>query len=218
MHSGIEPPRGVWWKPAHRSERVWVAIAFFWCMILFAMMPLWHWKGGQNPSGIRSKVDPQAFFDRTQEFIETYRVGEDQGIPIVEPPPGADVYLLGQMWKWTPILRLETDTEYTLHLSSYDLNHGFALYPLNINFQVVPGYDYGLRIMAREPGDYRIICNEFCGAGHHLMLGRVIVEERGAGAGRTAGGPVTALVGPEPIAAGEPTGRDVISVSEGGDR
>lgn len=177
MHTGLEPPRGVWWKPAHRSEKVWVAIAFAWCMVLFAMMPLWHWKGGQNPSGIRSRVDPDDFRVRTQEFIEQYQVGTDRGMPIVEPPPGSDIYLQARMWAWEPILRLRTDTEYTLHLSSLDLNHGFALYPLNINFQVVPGYDYALRITAREAGDFRIICNEYCGAGHHLMLGRIIVEE-----------------------------------------
>lgn len=177
MHTGLEPPKGVWWKPAHKSEKVWVAIAFAWCMVLFAMMPLWHWKGGQNPSGIRSKVDPTDFQARTQEFSQQYQVGTDQGIAIVEPPPGSDVYLLGRMWAWEPILRLRANTEYTLHLSSLDLNHGFALYPLNINFQVVPGYDYGLRILAKEAGEYRIICNEYCGAGHHLMLGRVIVVD-----------------------------------------
>ena len=182
MHTGLEPPKGVWWKPAHKNEKVWVAIAFAWCLVLFAMMPLWHWKGGQNPSGIRSKVDPQAFLARTQEFIAQYQVGEDQNIPIVEPPPGSDVYLYGRMWAWEPILRLRANTEYTLHLSSLDLNHGFALYPLNINFQVVPGYDYGLKILAKEAGEFRIICNEYCGAGHHLMLGRVIVTDGPASA------------------------------------
>ena len=61
-HTGLDSPRGNWWKPAHKAEKVWVGIAFAWCMVLFAMMPLWHWKGGQNPSGIRrrmsSKPDP----------------------------------------------------------------------------------------------------------------------------------------------------------------
>jgi cytochrome c oxidase subunit 2 len=42
---------------------------------------------------------------------------------------------------------------------------------------VVPGYDYGLRMTPTEAGDFRIICNEFCGIGHHLMLGRVIVVD-----------------------------------------
>jgi cytochrome c oxidase subunit II len=178
--TGIESVGGVWWKPAHRTEKVWIAIAFAWCMILFAMMPLWHIRGGQNPAGIRHRVDPADFRERTNEFIAAYQVGMDQGIPVVQPPPGSDVYLMGMMWQWRPILRLEAGAEYILHLSSMDINHGFNLYPFNINFQVVPGYDYGLRIVPSEPGDFRIVCNEFCGVGHHTMVGRIIVVEPGA--------------------------------------
>jgi cytochrome c oxidase subunit 2 len=46
-----------------------------------------------------------------------------------------------------------------------------------VNFQVVPGYDYGLRVSPNASGDFRIICNEFCGIGHHTMVGRVIVVD-----------------------------------------
>jgi cytochrome c oxidase subunit 2 len=173
--SGLLPARGVWWRPANRQERLWVGIAFGWCMVLFAMMPLWHFKGGQNPTGIRSKVEPAAFGERVLRFVEEYQVGEDNGIPLVAPPPGADVYLLGQMWRWYPALQLEEGKTYTFHLSALDVNHGFGLYPANINIQVVPGYDYGLRITPNQPGEYRIVCNEFCGIGHHNMLGRIVV-------------------------------------------
>lgn len=187
-HTGIESPRGVWWRPAHRTERVWVAVAFAWCMVLFAMMPIWHLKGGQNPTGIRHRVDPQKFQARVEEFIAAYKVGEDRGIPIVEPPPGSDIYLLGRMWSWVPILKLREGATYTLHLSSLDVNHGFNLYPFNVNFQVVPGYDYGLRVTPTEAGDFRIVCNEFCGIGHHLMLGRVIVVDEDAPVAARTGG------------------------------
>ena len=176
-HTGLESPRGTWWKPAHKSERTWVAIAFGWCMVLFAMMPLWQVKGGQNPSGIRRKVEPAAFYARTQEFITQYQIGDDRGMPIVAPPPGSDIYLTAMSFQWTPILQLEQGKEYILHLSSLDVNHGFSLYPINVNFQVVPGYDYGLRVTPTAAGDFRIICNEFCGIGHHTMVGRVIVVD-----------------------------------------
>lgn len=176
-HTGIESPRGVWWKPAHKTEKLWLGIAFAWCMVLFAMMPFWHLKGGQNPSGIRRKVEPAAFFARTQEFIKQYQVGTDRGMPIVEPPPGSDVYLTAMSFQWTPILKLRKGAEYVLHLSALDVNHGFNLYPVNVNFQVVPGYDYGLRVTPTEAGDFRIVCNEFCGIGHHAMVGRVIVTD-----------------------------------------
>ena len=186
--TGVESPRGVWWKPAHGAEKVWFGIAFAWCMVLFAMMPLWHWKGGQNPSGIRSRVEPEAYAARVQSFIADYRVGEEAGFPIVEPPAGSDIYLQARMWNWTPILKLRKGTEYTLHLSSLDVNHGFALYPINVNFQVVPGYDYGLRVTPSEAGEFNLICNEFCGIGHHTMVGKVIVVDGAAASTGSAPG------------------------------
>lgn len=175
MHTGLHSPTGSWWVPAHKAEKIWFLLAFAWCMVLFAMMPLWHWKGGQNASGIRRKVDPAVFEARVNQFVADYKVGELNGYPVVEPPAGSDVYLIGRMWNWYPILKLKKGVEYTLHLSSKDVNHGFSLYPVNINFQVVPGYDYGLKIVPTQAGDFGIICNEFCGVGHHMMLGKVIV-------------------------------------------
>ncbi len=177
VHTGLEPVPGVWWKPAHKAEKVWVAIAFVWCLVLFAMMPLWHLKGGQNPSGIRRKVEPSAFYARTTEFAAEYQIGSDRGIPIVQPPPGADIYLAALTYSWYPILQLEVGKEYILHISSRDVNHGFSLWPLNVNFQIVPGYDYALRVTPSAVGDFRIICNEFCGIGHHMMVGRLIVVD-----------------------------------------
>lgn len=177
MHSALVSPKGIWWVPAGKQERFWVTIAFGWCMILFAMMPLWHFKGGQNPSGIRSRVEPEKYQERVNRMVQEFKVGEEKGFPIVAPPAGSDVYLMARMWSWFPILKLKKGVEYTLHLSSLDLNHGFSLFPVNLNFQVIPGYDYGLRITPNKSGDFKIICNEFCGIGHHLMVGKVIVED-----------------------------------------
>ena len=64
-----------------------------------------------------------------------------------------------------------------------------------------PGYDYGLRVTPNAPGDYRIICNEFCGIGHHIMVGKVIVEDRQVAAA-TPGG--TAMTSSASAAAGLP--------------
>ena len=177
MHSSLISPKGNWWKPVGKQEKRWITIAFIWCMILFAMMPLWYMKGGQNPSGERSRVDPMAFYERTERFVEEYQIGELNGYPVVEAPPGSDLYLMGNTWSWYPVLQLKKGATYTLHLSSMDLNHGFNLYPVNVNFQVVPGYDYALKVTPTESGEFSIICNEFCGIGHHLMVGKILVTE-----------------------------------------
>ena len=176
MHSGIISPKGNWWVPAGKQEKMWVTIAFVWCMVLFAMMPFWHLKGGQNPTGIRSKVSAADFSARVDRFVQEYKVGEEKGIPIVEAPPGSDIYMLGRMWQWYPILKLKEGATYTLHLSALDLNHGFNLIPVNVNFQIVPGYDYALKVVPNTSGTFMVVCNEFCGIGHHTMVGKVIVE------------------------------------------
>ena len=197
--TGIEPPERIWWKKVGRHEKVWVWIAFAWCMVLFAMMPVWHLRGGQNPSGIRYRVAPADYQARVMEFVQEYQVGTDNGLPVVEPPPGSDVYLQASQFAWIPVVRLRQGAEYTLHLSSLDVNHGFSLYPLNINFQVVPGYDYGLRIVPNQTGEFHVMCNEFCGIGHHLMVGKIIVVADDAAAdeqdatGAAADAPASAL-------------------------
>lgn len=177
MHSAMIPPEGIWWKPVHKQEKLWIRLAFIWCMILFAMMPLWHIKGGQNPAGVRTYMKPSDFDTLVSRFVEDYQIGEEKGFPIVEPPPGGDIYLKGLMWSWYPIVKLKKGTSYTMHLSSMDVNHGFSLYPVRLNFQLLPGYDYALNVTPNASGEFKILCNEFCGIGHHFMVGKVIVED-----------------------------------------
>jgi cytochrome c oxidase subunit 2 len=174
---GIHPPPANWFHAPSGAERAWIGIALAWCLVLFAMMPYWHLRGKQNSTGEGYAVQPAAFFERVERFVQAHKVGEEQGVPVVQPAPGSDVYLLGQMWRWYPILKLKKDQTYRLHVSSLDLQHGFSLQPMNMNFQILPGYDHVLTITPTLAGDYRVICNEFCGIGHHLMVGKILVEE-----------------------------------------
>lgn len=172
----IAPPR-VWWRPLGRFERSWLLLAFVWCIFLTAMMPLWLFLGRQNVPATTYRVTPQQYQRQVEAFIAQYQVGEEKGIPVVEPPPGSDVFVLARTWQWTPVLRLKKGETYRLHLSSLDVQHGFSLQPLNLNFMVLPGYDYVVTITPTAAGEFYIVCNEYCGIGHHLMIGKVIVTE-----------------------------------------
>jgi cytochrome c oxidase subunit 2 len=172
----IHPPPKDWFHPPAGPERLWIGIAFVWCLVLFVAMPYAHYKGKQNATGLSYSVEPAAFLERVNRFVETNQVGDVDGIPIVEGDPGGDVYLLGQMWRWFPILKLKVGQTYRVHISSTDLQHGFSLMPMNMNFTVLPGYDHVLTLTPTSTGEFPIICNEFCGIGHHVMTGRIIVE------------------------------------------
>ncbi|MBI5851376.1 MAG: cytochrome C oxidase subunit II [Planctomycetes bacterium] len=173
----IHRPPDDWFQRPVGAERAWIGLALLWCLVLFLMMPYWHFKGKQNSTGEAYAVKPLDFADRVRRFEEASKVGEDRGIPIVQPAPGSDAYLQASMWLFRPILKLKKDQTYRLHVSSLDLQHGFSLQPLNMNFQILPGYDHVLTITPTMSGEFPIICNEFCGIGHHLMTGRILVED-----------------------------------------
>jgi cytochrome c oxidase subunit II len=173
----IASPEKGWFRAPHGFERVWIGIALLWCLVLTIAMPYWHFAGRQTSSGEAYRVDPMEFDAQVARFVNAGQVGEYNGLPIVEPPPGGDAYLIGKNWQWYPVLKLKKGVEYRLHVSSFDYQHGFGLLPMNMNFHVIPGWDHVITLTPDRVGEFPIICNEFCGAGHHLMTGLLIVEE-----------------------------------------
>ena len=179
MTSFLPPSERIWWNvPVGKQEIVWIGIALTWCLIMFFMMPYWHIYGKQNLSNEAYQTTPTKFQAKVDAMVEQYQIGEEAGIPIVRPPAGSDVYLLGRLWQWYPILELEKDQSYRIHLSSMDWQHGFSLQPVNINLQILPGYEMVVTMAPDKAGDYAIVCNEYCGIGHHTMLGKIIVTEK----------------------------------------
>ena len=169
-------PERIWWKPFGRLEKTWLTVALVWCVFLTLMMPLWYFMGKQNVPTETYRVTKEQFTAKLNEFVAAYQVGEENGIPVVAPPPGSDVYLRASTWQWYPILQLEKGQTYRLHLTSMDLQHGFSLQPVNINLQVLPGYDYVATITPTSAGEFTVVCNEYCFVGHHTMVGKIIVK------------------------------------------
>ncbi len=173
----IKEPERIWWKPYTWDEKFWVAVALLWMLTTFVFMPVYHFIGKQNPPFETYRVrDPQQFTALVDAMVEKYKVGEEEGIPIVRPEPGSDVFLQASMWQWYPILELEKGKTYRLHVYSLDLQHGLSIQPINMNFMVLPDYDYVLTITPTTSGEYYIVCNEYCGLGHHMMVGKLYVK------------------------------------------
>jgi cytochrome c oxidase subunit 2 len=176
----VAPPENRhWWnEPIERVELTWITIAVLWGLFMFGFMIAWHFIGQQNLSNETYRIAPTAYQDKVDAFATKFQVREEAGIPVAKPPAGEDVYLLGRLWQWWPILELEKGQSYRIHLSSVDWQHGFSLQPTNINIQVHPGFEHVFTLTPTEAGEFGIICNEFCGIGHHQMTGKIIVVDR----------------------------------------
>lgn len=178
------PERRIWWnEPVEKVELVWIAIAFLWGLFMFGFMIAWHFIGQQNLNKEAYRIAPANYEQKVQSFADKYKVREEHDIPVVKPPPGADVYILGRLWQWWPIVELEKGVSYRIHMSSIDYVHGFSLQPVNINVEVNPGYEHVLTMTPTQSGEFEILCNEFCGIGHHTMIGRIYVTEPKQAAG-----------------------------------
>lgn len=177
----IHPPsERIWWKePIAKTELVWISVSFLWGLVMFFMMIYWHAVGDQNISNEAYRITPEKFAERTEAMADKYtvRVEGKNEVPVVRPPPG-DVYMLARLWEWWPILEFQKGQTYRLHLGSVDWQHGFSLQPININLQVHPGYEMVVTMTPTKSGVYSVVCNEFCGIGHHEMLGRIHVVDK----------------------------------------
>jgi cytochrome c oxidase subunit 2 len=179
--SAISPEKRVWWnEPIEKVELTWIAVAFLWCLFMFGFMIAWHFIGQQNLSPEAYRIAPSTYEQKVDEFAKKYQVREEKGIPVVRPPAGSDIYILGRLWQWWPILELELGQTYRFHISSVDWQHGFSLQPTNINLSVHPGYEHVITLTPTEAGEFGIICNEFCGIGHHQMTGKIYVVQKKA--------------------------------------
>ena len=88
----------------------------------------------------------------------------------------------GDLGKVPAVKRLELPAGATVEfrVTSLDVNHGFGLYgptrQLLAQTQAMPGYVNRLRVRLDEPGQYYVVCLEYCATAHHLMQSQLVVK------------------------------------------
>jgi len=179
MESPIEPPEGDWWsEKVNRRETIWLGISGLWAMTLFGWMAGWTQFGEQNQTGETLDVPPE----RYREKVSAYKdAGTDSERGLI--PAGEDVYVGAMRYAFDGLPAvLETGREYTFHLGTYDVQHGFSVrqeetLSKQLSLQMLPGYEWLVPMQFDEPGTYHVVCNEFCGTGHRTMHAKFDVVE-----------------------------------------
>ena len=93
-----------------------------------------------------------------------------------DPEGRIHVWVVGLMFTWLPAdFTVPAGQPVTLHLTSSDVTHGFQIVRTNGQAMVVPGYISQFTTVFPDTGEYLIVCNEYCGVGHHMMASRMHV-------------------------------------------
>lgn len=92
-------------------------------------------------------------------------------------PGRYEVNLVAQMWVFEPReIRLPQGATVTFYVHSRDLVHGVKINGTTVSMMAIPGQVGRVTYTFSEPGEYQFVCHEYCGAGHHIMFGKIIVE------------------------------------------
>ena len=98
------------------------------------------------------------------------------------PEDSMTINVTARMWSWmfeyengiqTDTLYVPVETPVKLLLHSQDVIHSFYIPAFRIKEDAVPGLQNHLWFEANEPGDYHVLCAEYCGLRHAYMLTKV---------------------------------------------
>lgn len=92
-------------------------------------------------------------------------------------PNRYEVVVVGRIWSFAPAaieVPAGADVEFTM--TTPDVIHGFHIEGTRVNLMLIPGQITRARYRFERPGEYAILCHEYCGVGHHTMNAKVVVK------------------------------------------
>jgi len=148
-------------------EKIWMWAAGVLIVVFLSVLGVTTFGRALQPPSHVETIDPRTVW-QDPRFAE-------RGVTLDEG--GVTVIAIGMMFAFNPAeIRVPARRPVRFRLTSADVIHGFQIVGTNANTMVVPGY-VSQFTTTFEPGEYLIVCNEYCGLGHHAMSAKLIVEE-----------------------------------------
>ncbi len=150
-------------------EKLWMAMAALIIAVFITLTGVSTFAYGIRPPSHVETIEPAAVMGdpRFQQPGATIR-----------PDGSVEARIVALKFVFLPdTLRVPAGRPVTFRITSLDVTHGFQIAGTNANAMVMPGYVSQFTYTFERPGEYLVVCNEFCGDNHHAMHARVIVEE-----------------------------------------
>ncbi len=123
-------------------------------------------------------------------FVVWWSIGIRQFITLrVAPEDSLEIYVTAKQWMWKfayprqgrniSVLYVPAGRPVKLILTSRDVIHSFYVPDFRIKQDLIPGRYTTVWFEAKEPGVHELLCAEYCGTGHSVMRGQVVVLSAG---------------------------------------
>lgn len=133
-----------------------------------ALLLAWPgWRLSDAPPVDAYTQTPEAFQAAVETYAAQHAVGERDGMPLVRPPPGADVPVLARRFQFWPALQLQAGQAYRLHVATVDTVHSVVVRGREL--ALVPGQVRVVDVTPEAGTPPALQCGEYCGLGHTRM-------------------------------------------------
>lgn len=152
----------------HRYEEIWLVCAASLIVLFMLITGYQTFALGMGPPSHKETLDPQKV-DVTAPFDQpgVYEIGENE----------YEVVMTLEAFSFNPEhIEVPVGAKVTFTMTSKDVIHGFQIAGTNANAMVMPGYIQKVTQTFSEAGEYLILCNEYCGAGHQMMATTITVR------------------------------------------
>lgn len=151
-------------------EKIWIVAAGLMIAGFLGAMTYGASMHAVEPPSHQETIDPLTV-RTTSEFADPGVFRLEDGSTLV--------VAVAEMFRFLPgVVRVPAGEPVRFRMTSPDVLHGFQVVGTNANVMVVPGYVSDFSLTFPEPGEYLIVCNEYCGLSHHYMAGKLIAEEK----------------------------------------
>ena len=152
----------------HRQERLWMAFGLAILVLFAAVITTAAVVDGLVPPSRVQSIDPTKVA-QTPPF-------DHPGLRKIAE--GAyEAYYVARIFSFSPAeIKVPAGSRVTFYVTSADVEHGFSIPATGVNTMVTPGWVSSVSHTFKERGTYLLVCNEYCGAGHHTMAAKVTVE------------------------------------------
>jgi cytochrome c oxidase subunit 2 len=152
----------------HRFERFWIGVSLFAIAIFIGTVVVGFTVYDLRVIGSEKTVDPQNLQETKFANPGIHKAESDTDVAY-------EVYVVSRQFTFVPgtakPIVVPADTKIRFHITSPDVLHGFEVVGTNLNTMVIPGQVASFTTKFDENKTYGLLCNEYCGAAHHVMEG-----------------------------------------------
>ena len=163
----MPPRRGT---TVYLYELAWILPSIAIPVGMLAALMVTAFGAGIHLAGDEGRIDPAK--------VAEHPLFKDPGVSEIAPGQ-YEVRMTAQIWSFAPAeIRVPAGSTVHFWATSKDLVHGLFVPRHNVNVMLLPGQISHAQARFDTPGEYPMICHEYCGVAHHTMAGKIIVEAR----------------------------------------